>query len=105
MLEVKAHLGGTGSKNLGESAVIAIAQHRDGVAILDDGAARSEATSRSLEHIGTLWIVVEAYRSILHGDRDSAARIVDDLLATDMRLPVNSGNELFTWAYENGHLP
>ena len=33
------------------------------------------------------------------------ARVVDDLLATGMFLPLTSGKSLLTWAYEQGLLP
>jgi hypothetical protein len=34
-----------------------------------------------------------------------AERVVDDLIATEMRLPVASGADLFAWAYSAGVLP
>lgn len=105
LLDVKAQLGGGPKKNIGESAVIAVAKHRGGVAILDDAGGRHEAAFRNVQQIGTLWIVIEAYKTLLHEDRPQAERIVDDLLATDMRLPVSSGANLFAWAYEQGLLP
>lgn len=102
---VKAQLGGGPRQNIGESAVIAIAKHRGGVAILDDAGGRSEAKFRDVQQIGTLWIVIEAYKTILNEDRTRAEKIVDDLLSTDMRLPISSGTSLFAWAYEEGLLP
>lgn len=38
-------------------------------------------------------------------DRSGAERIVDDLLATDMWLPIRTGASLVPWAYEVGYLP
>jgi hypothetical protein len=38
-------------------------------------------------------------------DRATVEAIVDDLVATGMRLPVSTGAALFAWAYEAGILP
>lgn len=105
MLEVKAQLGGDRRQNLGESAVIAVVEHRGGVAILDDAAARAEADFRGVRHLSTLWIIVEGYRTVLGHDRAATEQVIDDLIATGMRLPVASGSSLFAWAWEQGLLP
>jgi len=75
------------------------------VAIIDDRAARKQAGAQGVECLDTLWIVAEAYKWLLNRDRDQAAAVVDALLATEMYLPIRSGEELFAWAYEEGLLP
>ena len=104
-LQVKAQLAGRPADHLGECAVIAVARHRDLVAILDDRAAVAQADLLGVASRDTLWIVVEAYKELFDRDRDRAAKVVDDLLATGMYLPVTSGDSLFSWAYEQGLLP
>lgn len=51
---------------------------------------------------GSLWRLTS--RCSLY-DRVRAAQVVDDLIATDMYLPIDSGESLFSWAYEDGLLP
>jgi hypothetical protein len=38
-------------------------------------------------------------------DRATVEAIVEDLIGTGMRLPVDSGAALFAWAYGDGILP
>ncbi|MGI8665414.1 MAG: hypothetical protein ACR2N4_05210 [Jatrophihabitans sp.] len=66
-LEIKAAMGGGQTQHLGECAVIACAQHRNLIALLDERAAIAQAT--------------------------------------EMYLPIGSGESLFAWAYEKGLLP
>lgn len=105
MLRVKANMGGSRDQHLGECAVIACAAARGGLAILDDRAAIAQADLFGVPTVDTLWVVVEAYRTVFDRDRARAARVVDDLLATGMMLPVDSGDEFVAWAYVNGLLP
>ncbi|MDN5794318.1 MAG: hypothetical protein L0H79_01035 [Intrasporangium sp.] len=104
-LLVKAAMGGGPDEHLGEAAVIACARYRDLTALLDDRHAIAQADLRGVPSHDTLWLVVEAYATRFGYDRDRAARVVDDLLATDMYLPIDSGQSLFAWAYEAGLLP
>lgn len=104
-LLIKAAMGGGPHEHLGECAVIACALHRDLTALLDDRHALSQADLRGVPSHDTLWLVVEAYATLFCYDRDRAAKVVDDLLATDMYLPIDSGESLFAWAYEAGLLP
>lgn len=104
-LMVKAALGGGPTQHLGECAVIACAKHRGYTALLDERSAIAQADLRSVQSKDTLWLVVEAYVTLFAFDRDRAIRVVDDLLDTDMYLPVDSGESLFAWAYEEGLLP
>jgi hypothetical protein len=52
---------------------------------------------------GTLWLVANAVRDD-HLGRPDAERLVDELTATDMALPVD-GAGFFAWAYTEGLLP
>lgn len=104
-LLVKAELGGGPFEHLGECAVIACAHHRGLIAVLDEREAIAQADAREVHSVDTLWIVVEAYMTILGRDHGLAAQVVDDLLATGMYLPISSGESLFTWAHEEGLLP
>ena len=105
MLSVKAQLGGGPQQHLGECAVIACARHRGFVAVLDEREAIAQADAHGVPSIDTLWIVVEAYKTIFGRDRGRAAKVVDDLRDTGMYLPIRSGESLFAWAYEQGILP
>lgn len=99
MLAAKAQLAGGPREHLGECAVIACAQHRNLIAVLDDRQAIAQADVLGVRSVDTLWIVVEAYKSIFRRDRNHASQVVNDLLGTGMYLPVSSGESLFTWAY------
>ncbi len=104
-LEVKAALGGTATDNLGECAVIAVAKHRGMTALLDDRAAIAQADLHQVAHHDTLWLVVEAHFVLFGQDRGRTIKVVDDLIGTGMYLPIESGDSLFVWAWENGWLP
>lgn len=104
-LQVKAALGGDPRQHLGECAVIACAAHRDLVALLDDRAAIEQADLRGVTSHDTLWLVIEAYKRLFNCDRPRTAGVIDDLLCTDMWLPITSGDSVLTWAYEEGLLP
>jgi predicted nucleic acid-binding protein len=104
-LQVKAEMAGTTQEHLGECAVIACAYHRNMVAFLDERAAIEQADRLGVPTHDTLWLVIEAYKKLFDRDRDHAAQIVDDLLTTNMYLPIGSGKSLLAWAYEEGLLP
>lgn len=99
----KAELGGEPHQNNGEAAVLAWVQSHGGTAIIDERAATRIAQREKLPVHGTLWLVVNAFKDG-HLDRAAAERLVDDLAATEMMLPVD-GAGLFAWAYEEGLLP
>lgn len=104
-LLVKAKLGGPPDRHLGEAAAIACARHRDLVVILDDRAAIEASKALGVPYHDTLWLVIEAYTKLFDRDKDKAAAVIDDLVETDMYLPIDSGESLLVWAYENGLLP
>jgi predicted nucleic acid-binding protein len=104
-LEIKAAMGGGRTQHLGECAVIACAQHRNLIALLDERAAIAQADVRGVQSRDTLWLVIEAYATFFEFDRARAVQVVDDLLTTEMYLPIDSGESIFVWAYEQGLLP
>lgn len=104
-LQVKAAIGGGPLENLGECAVIACAFHRGQVALLDDRAAVAQANLRGVQAHDTLWVVIEAYATVFSKNASRAVTVVDELLGTDMYLPIQSGTSLMAWAYEEGLLP
>ena len=99
----KTQLGGGSRQNTGEAAVLAWASVHGGVAIIDERAASRLAQRDGIVTHGSLWLVVEGIR---RGglERSAAERLVDELRATDMRLPTD-GRGLFAWAYGQGLLP
>jgi len=99
----KTQLGGGISENLGEAAVLALAKVHGGVAIIDERAASRIAQRDGIIAHGSPWLIVQGIR-IGELDRSDAEQLVDELRDTGMRLPT-SGNELFTWAQEQGLLP
>jgi predicted nucleic acid-binding protein len=103
--QVKSEMGGSAAEHLGECAVVACAHHREMAALLDERAAIAQATRFGVVTYDTLWLVVEAYKSLYGRDRGRTAKMVDDLLHTGMYLPIDSGTSLISWSYEEGLLP
>ena len=99
----KTQLGGGSNYNIGEAAVLAWAAVHGGVAIIDERAASRIARQEGILVHNTLWLVVQGVRQGELG-RSVAETLVDELRATDMRLPTD-GQGLFAWAYEQGLLP
>lgn len=99
----KTQLGGGSTKNIGEAAVLAWAAVHGGVAIIDERAASRIAQQDGIPVHNSLWLVVQGVRQG-ELDRSAAETLVDELRATDMRLPTD-GKGLFAWAYEQGLLP
>lgn len=75
-------------QHLGECAVIACATHRGLTALLDDRSAITQANRHGVQSRDTLWLVIEAYWTLPDFDRERAIRVVDDLVATGMYLPI-----------------
>ncbi len=99
----KGEFGGGPDRNNGEAAVLAWARVNQGTAIIDERVATRAAKRDGIPVHGTLWLVVNAFRA---GDltRADAEAMTDELVSTDMKLPVD-GAGLFAWAYEEGLLP
>ncbi len=88
----------------GEAAVLAWVSVNGGVAIVDEATARAIGDRERLQVHGSLWLLIRSFKTRVH-DRATIEAIVDDLIGTGMRLPVDSGAALFSWAYEAGILP
>lgn len=99
----KAELGGGLEKNNGEAAVLAWTSVHGGVAIIDERAGSRIAQRDGIAVHGTLWLVANGLRTERLA-RPDAERIVDELIVTDMALPVD-GAGFVAWAYEEGLLP
>lgn len=99
----KAELGGGPNKNNGEAAVLAWTSVHGGIAIIDERAGSRIAQRDDIAVHGTLWLVANGLRTERLA-RTHAERIVDELIATDMALPVD-GAGFITWAYEEDLLP
>lgn len=89
-----------GTRNRGEAAVLAVATVEQGVAVIDDGAARKAADDHGIAKRPTLSLLCEAIRSgLLTVPLVSA--LADDLLSTEYRLPFDAGG-FERWAREAG---
>lgn len=99
----KTEFGGGTERNNGEAAVLAYAAVHGGIAIVDERAATRAARRDGIDVHGTLWLITNAVRTGKL-NQSMAERLVDDLAASGMRLPVD-GAGLFAWAYAEGLLP
>lgn len=99
----KAELGGGPDRNNGEAATLSWASVRGGIAIIDERAGTRIAQRDGIDVHGTLWLVTNGLRSETL-TRPDAERIIDELAATDMALPVD-GAGFVAWAYEERLLP
>jgi predicted nucleic acid-binding protein len=100
----KGELGGGPNRNNGEAAVLAWISVNGGIAIIDEAVARTIGGREGLQVHGSLWLLIRSFKTSVF-DRATVEGVVDDLIATGMRLPVATGAELFAWAYEAGTLP
>ncbi len=75
-----------------------------GVAIIDEKAATNIGDANGIVAHGSLWLIIRAFKAKIL-DRATAEGIVNDLMATGMRLPVSDATALFAYAYEAGLLP
>lgn len=100
----KGELGGGADRNNGEAAVLAWVSVNGGIAIIDEVVGRAIGRREGLQVHGSLWLLIRGFKTRVF-DRSTIEAIVDDLIATGMRLPVSTGAALFAWAYEAGILP
>jgi predicted nucleic acid-binding protein len=100
----KGELGGGPDRNNGEAAVLAWVSVNGGIAIIDEVVARTIGRREGLQVHGSLWLLIRSFKNGVF-DRATVEGILDDLIATGMRLPVTTGPALFAWAYEAGILP
>jgi predicted nucleic acid-binding protein len=99
----KADLGGDPRRDLGECATLAVARSRSGTAVIDDRDAATVGRAHEISVSGTISLIAGAVkRGVI--DNLTASGLVDDLVATDMRLPVD-GQSFLPWCVQHGLLP
>lgn len=101
--EFAERLVGKDGKNLGECGVLALARVRGGVAVVDDGAARTVAAEFRVPVKTTVGLLCDLVRDRLVG-LELASTVADDLLATEYRLPFARG-EFIRFVREHDLLP
>ena len=89
----------SGSRNLGEAAVLAVAETLPGTAVIDDAAGRKAAQTNNVALRPTLALLCDAIREELL-TLPLVSELADDLLASKYRLPFKPGG-FETWAKEN----
>lgn len=90
-------------KNLRECAVLACAEHRSMIAVIDDGDARTQARARGLRFVTSMWIIAEAYRVLDDVDAEAAEQIYEVCAKQGCDCPTLRVS--FGWAYSVGLLP
>lgn len=90
----------SGQRNVGEAAVLALAETLPAIAVIDDGAGRRAAHDHGVQLLPTLALLCEAIRDGLLTVALVSA-LADDLLASEYRLPFRPGG-FKRWADENG---
>lgn len=90
----------SGRKNQGECGVLALAEVRGQVAVIDDRVARKVGEEYGVQIKGTLALLCEGIQQELL-TVPLVSRIADDLLATEYRLPVRRG-QFESWARQQG---
>ncbi|HET8660640.1 MAG TPA: nucleotide-binding protein [Micromonosporaceae bacterium] len=90
----------SGRKNLGECSVLALAEVRCHVAVLDDRVARKVGEEYGVQITGTLALLCDGIRKGLL-TVPLVSKIADDLLATEYRLPLLPG-QFEIWALQEG---
>ncbi|GIF41032.1 nucleotide-binding protein [Actinoplanes xinjiangensis] len=90
----------SGRKNLGECGVLALAEVRHQIAIIDDRVAREAGEEYGVEIKGTLALMCDGIRQGML-TVPLVSRIADDLLATEYRLPLRPG-QFESWARDEG---
>ncbi|MFF1529225.1 nucleotide-binding protein [Cellulomonas sp. NPDC058312] len=96
-------LGDDQRTNLGECEVLALAEAHRGVAVVDDGVARTAADERHVTVVTSVGMLCELVRSG-HVSLALASSIADSLLRTEYRLPFDEGG-FRQFVMENDYLP
>ena len=89
----------SGQRNVGEAAVLALAATIPAQAVIDDSVAHKVGTQAGVSCTRTLALLCESIRKDLL-TLDVVGNVVDDLIATDYRLPFGPG-EFAEWAIAN----
>ena len=90
----------SGQRNIGEAAVLALAETIPAQAVVDDNAAHKAAQRAGVSCTRTLALLCEAIGNDLL-TIDLVSEIADDLITTEYRLPFKPG-DFANWAIENG---
>ena len=93
----------SGGRNVGEAAVLSLAETLPAQAVIDDGAAYKAAKKASVSCTRTLKLLCEAVQGGLL-TVGFVSDIADELLTTEYRLPFGSG-EFARWAIDNNLFP
>ncbi|TDP42185.1 hypothetical protein [Nocardia ignorata] len=93
---------GSGSRDVGEASVFAVAELNGAIAICDDAAATKVARRYDLETHGTLWLLAWSCRLGKLGIGEGAT-LIEMLVDSGMRLPC-SGSGFAQWAGQHGLL-
>lgn len=104
-IQANAHFSGllvSGTRNLGEAAVLAYAKVHDAVAVVDDGAACRAADQAGVVKARTLKLLCDAVREGLL-TKVLISEVADHLNETEYHLPFERGG-LVEWAEEHGLL-
>ncbi len=96
-------LVGDSERNIGECGVLALAEVRGFVPVVDDGPACKAAKAHGLQPRRTLGLLCEAIRQG-RLTCDMVSSVADDLLATNYRIPMAPGG-FVRWAVANGLIP
>lgn len=93
-------LVGDDGRNTGECGVLALAEVRGLVAVVDDYAGYKAGTARGIQVRRTLGLLCDAVE-VGQLNLDTVSAVVDSLLQTDYRLPIPPGG-FVQWAIESG---
>lgn len=102
-LQAYAYFSGllvSGTRNVGEAAVLAYAKVHDAVAVVDDGAAWRAADRLGVMKTRTLKLLCDAVREGLL-TKELVSDVADHLNETEYRLPFEPGG-LIAWAEAQG---
>ena len=89
-------------RNQGEAEVLALAATLPGIAVVDDGDARTVAQKARVQLKPTLALLFDAIRADIISEQE-LDEIADDLIASKYRLPFSAG-EAIAWGRTRGML-
>lgn len=95
-------VGSDHRKNVGECETLALAETNSGVAVLDDGAARTVASEFGVKTVTSLGLLCDLVREG-HLGLEAAGDVADMLLETEYHLPIGPGG-FKIWAVQKGYL-
>jgi hypothetical protein len=84
----------------GNASTLAWAEFNDALAIVDDAVGAKTAHGHA-EVKGTPWLIMRGMLTLRVLSNEDAAMLIDELLASSMLLPVDSGKEFVDWVALN----